>query len=105
MYVAFIKNFITGEANSYIYPSFIKEYIGKTAVFQCGSAGNTMWFFNKKKLPYNVYLNNNNSILSIFPIEVANSGDYYCYGYDMLFQRYFIARSQLMPIGKLYFQF
>ena len=77
-----------------------KEHIGRRAIFQCQSAGEIKWFYEKKALPQNAYHSLDGRTLSIRQIHINNAGTYHCLGKDHM-RRQFLSPSTLIPIGNL----
>ena len=81
-----------------IKPPILKQDLGVKATFECESAGDAKWFFEKKTLPRNVFerydSRTNSRFISIRQIHTTNAGNYYCF-----FGREFLAQAELIPIG------
>ena len=81
-------------------PNVRKEHIGRRAIFQCQSAEETKWFYEKKALPQNAYTSLDGRTLSIRQIHINNAGTYHCLGKDHN-RRQFLSPSTLIIIGNL----
>jgi len=67
--------------------SLIKEYRGK-AKFICNSDTAPIWTLNGQKLPSDIKLYNNDSILVINNVKAIHKGLYNCWGYSNRIQQY-----------------
>ena len=70
-------------------------------MFECESADNIRWFFEKQTIPGNAFTSISGRILSICQIHLNNAGNYYCYGKSRGPSREpFFSQAKLIPIGK-----
>jgi len=62
-----------------------------------------LWFFENERIPSNTYteMSFNKKTLRFHSINLYNYGTYYCFGWDVIRLRYFLAESSMIVYGKL----
>ena len=89
--------------NSKINPRRLKLNIGDKAVLTCKSKRNVQWFFfPTTSLPYNFIHGSrgDTATVKLTTFKRWNAGYYYCYGYDQIKMRHFVARAEILVKGK-----
>jgi len=68
----------------------------------CDSYGYVLWFFEKRNLPSNIYIESlyNTHLLHFHNVNLHNFGRYYCFGWDAIKLRYFLAENNMIVHGK-----
>ena len=94
MHCILYTDYDTTKAN----PKFNKELIGKNVEFQCLSATDPKWFYEKMSLPQNAYTSVDGRTMTLNNIRIHNAGTYYCLGQDNRLN-YFLNPAALVPIG------
>jgi len=69
-----------------VFPREVLAIVGETILLKCGSMTPAEWKYNEGDLPKNhwIYfeLNGILSILTLFEVQVVDSGVYTCHGHD-----------------------
>ena len=96
---------LTDLSNSRIYPPTVYSEIGSSsAEMACNSDGHAMWFYEKGNIPSNAYTQMaswNKYVIYFNNINLYNYGTYYCFGWDAIRLKYFVAEGFMMVYGEL----
>jgi len=83
-------------------PRFLIKQYRQKAKFKCNSDTAPIWTLNGQKLPRDIKLYRNDSILVIYSFKATHIGSYYCWGYNSAHQQNVIDCASLALQGMNY---